>query len=249
MVAAATKGIGLATARRLSQEGCRVSLCSRDEREAREVASQMPTPCIGIGCDVSRIESINAWVSATRDQLGEPDILVTNTGGPPAGPIDEMTDELWMQGIESTLMNIVRMVRLISPGMRERGWGRIVHITSVVAKEPTRMLPISSTLRSGIMAMTRLQASEYGPDGVTVNGILPGHTLTDRQIHLADLRAEREGITRQAALDEQAQHAALRRLASPEEIADPIVFLCSERASFITGTSLLVDGGCTKTFM
>ena len=142
-------------------------------------------------------------------------------------------------------MNIVRLVRLVSPDMEASGWGRIVHITSLVAKEPNPLLPISSTIRAGLMALTRLQAAELGPSGITVNSVLPGHTLTDRQRHLAQIRADRESISVDQALDEQAQKVALKRIADPSEIGDVIAFLCSERASYVTGTSLLADGGAT----
>ena len=154
--------------------------------------------------------------------------------------------EQWQLGIDSTLLNVVRLVRLVSPSMKERGWGRIVHITSLVARDPSPVLPISSTIRSGLMALTRLQAQELGPFKVTVNGILPGHTLTDRQTHLANLRADKEGISVEEAFRLQAEQIPLRRLADPMEIANVVAFLCSEPASYITGESILVDGGITK---
>ena len=143
-------------------------------------------------------------------------------------------------------MNIVRLVRSVQPLMAESQWGRIVHITSLVAKEPSRMLPISSTLRAGIMALTRLQATEFAEQGITVNGVLPGHTYTDRQKHLAEVRAEREGITPEEALIRQAADIPMKRLASADEIASAVTFLCSQQAAYITGTNLLVDGGLTK---
>ena len=172
--------------------------------------------------------------------------MVTNTGGPPAGSWQTISDEQWQMGFDSTLMNVVRMVRDVAPGMKERGWGRIVHNTSLVAKEPNALLPISSTLRAGLMALTRLQALELAPNGVTVNSVLPGHTLTDRQIHLAEIRGQRDGMTLDEALAKQADEVPMKRLGKPEEIAAAIVFFCSQPAAFITGTNLLVDGGITK---
>jgi 3-oxoacyl-[acyl-carrier protein] reductase len=157
-----------------------------------------------------------------------------------------MSDEQWQLGVDSTLLNVVRLVRLVSPSMKERGWGRIVHITSLVARDPSPVLPISSTIRSGLMALTRLQAQELGPFKVTVNGVLPGHTLTDRQTHLANLRAEKENISVEEAFRLQAEQVPLKRLADPMEIANVVAFLCSEPASYVTGESILVDGGITK---
>ena len=246
MVAAASKGIGFAVAKALAAEGCRVSICSRNQEALGNAATEIGGTVRGYVADVSSHSDLDHWVSATTSELGAPEILVTNTGGPPAGGIDAMTDEQWQVGIDSTLMNVVRLVRLVSPTMRERKWGRIVHITSLVARDPSPVLPISSTIRSGLMALTKLQAQQLGPFGVTVNGVLPGHTLTDRQTHLANIRAEKEGITVEEAFRSQAEQVPLKRLAEPKEIADVVAFLCSERASYVTGASVLVDGGITK---
>jgi 3-oxoacyl-[acyl-carrier protein] reductase len=246
MVAAASKGIGFATAKLLAEEGCRVSICGRMQKTIDAACEVISGGIRGYVCDVSQPADLERWVAQTTAELGSPQILVTNTGGPPAGPLGRMTDEQWQGGFDSTLMNVVRLVRLVSPAMTESGWGRIVHITSLVAKEPNPVLPISSTLRAGLMALVRLQAAEMGPSGVTVNCVLPGHTLTDRQMHLAEIRAKDAGITVDEALRRQAQAVPLKRLASADEIAAAIVFLCSERAGYISGTNLLVDGGLTK---
>lgn len=245
MVAAASKGIGRAIAKELAAEGCRVSICARGEDGVAAAIAQIPGS-IGRVCDVSEPAAIEAWHEATCRELGEPEILVTNTGGPPAGYWTEMSDEQWEAGFQSTLMNIVRLVRLAAPNMRERGWGRIVHITSLVAAQPHSLLPISSTLRAGIGALTRLQSDELAPFGVTVNSVLPGHTMTDRQVHLAKVRGEREGIPFQQALKEQGAEVPVGRIAEPEEIAAAVSFLCSQRASYVTGVSLLVDGGIVR---
>ena len=245
MVAAASKGIGLAVAKELAAEGCRVSLCARGA-EGVDAATGFVTGALGFVCDVSSAADLAAWHRATVESLGLVEILVTNTGGPPAGKWSEVTDEQWQSGFDSTLMNVVRLVRLVSPGMVERGWGRIVHVTSLVAREPHALLPISSTLRSGLMSLTRLQSDELAPHGVTVNGVLPGHTMTDRQVHLAQVRGEREGIPFQQALKEHGEKVPVGRIANAEEIAAAVAFLCSTRASYITGTSLLVDGGLVR---
>lgn len=231
-VAAGTKGIGLAAARRLAAEGCEVHVCGRND----------PGPLDGLRfhpCDVSDPAALAAWF----EHSGSPDILVTNTGGPPAGSWEEAGEGEWLSGYQSTLMSAVRMVALAAPAMRARGWGRIVHITSLVAKQPHRMLAISSTLRAGLMALTRLQATELAPHGVTVNSVLPGHTRTDRQVHLARLRAEAEGTSVEEALARQAAAVPVGRLAEPDEVAAAVAFLCAAPASYVTGVNLLVDGG------
>jgi 3-oxoacyl-[acyl-carrier protein] reductase len=245
MVAAASKGIGFAVAKTLAEEGCRVSICSRGERSLLDAQAQLPGSRAHL-CDVHDAGSIESWFEATRGELGEPDILVTNSGGPPAGPVFELEDEQWQTGFEGTVLSVVRMTRHAAPAMKAKGWGRIVHITSLVAKEPSLVLPISSTLRAGLGALTRIQATELGPFGVTVNAVLPGHTLTDRQRELLALRAAREGLSEEQALAAQAAAAPVRRLGSPSEIAAAIAFLCSRHAGFVTGECLLVDGGLTK---
>jgi 3-oxoacyl-[acyl-carrier protein] reductase len=246
LVAAGSKGIGLATAKMLVEEGCKVSICSRSQESLEYALTLIGDGAIAIPCDVTSAPDIDRWVQDSRSKLGPIDILVTNTGGPPAGSWQVMTDDQWQSGFDSTLMNVIRMVRAVAPEMKERGWGRIVHNTSLVAKEPNALLPISSTLRAGLMALTRLQALELAPFGITVNGVLPGHTLTDRQIHLAEIRAARDGITPQQALELQANEVPMKRLGKPEEIAAAITFFCSQPSAYITGTSLLVDGGMTK---
>jgi 3-oxoacyl-[acyl-carrier protein] reductase len=171
---------------------------------------------------------------------------VTNTGGPPAGSVGTMSDEQWMAGVDSTLMNVVRLTRLVESDLRKSDQGRLVHITSLVAKQPNDLLPISSTLRAGLMGLTRIQANAFAPDGVTVNSVLPGHTLTDRQVHLAEIRAEKESISVAESLDLQAASVPMGRLADPSEIAAAIVFLCSRQAGYVTGQNLVVDGGVVK---
>ncbi len=246
MVAAASKGIGLAIAKELAAEGCRISICARNEETLEAAAAEIGEETRSYVVDVSSADDLTWWVEQTRNDLGPVEVLVTNTGGPPAGTYDTMSDEQWQTGFESTLLNIVRLVRHVTPDMRLANWGRIVHLTSYVAKEPARLLPISSTLRAGIMSLTKLQALELAPLGITVNGVLPGSTLTDRQRHLAEVRAEREGITVDQALEKQGQDVPMGRLADPSEIAAAVAFLCSSRASYVTGTSLLVDGGLTR---
>ncbi|HVV74097.1 MAG TPA: SDR family oxidoreductase [Verrucomicrobiae bacterium] len=246
MVAAASKGIGLATAKALTEEGCVVSICGRTEATLEAAAAEIGGETRPYVVDVSSSEDLDWWYRQTLEDLGPVDILVTNTGGPAAGNVFELTDEQWLEGVQSTLMNVVRLTRMVKNSMAERQWGRIVHITSYVAKEPSTVLPISTTLRSGLMGLTKVQAAELGEFGITVNSVLPGSTLTDRILHLADIRAEKMGITQEEALQKQAQESAVKRIADPSEIGATIAFLCSQQAAYITGTSILVDGGLAK---
>ncbi|HEY3780654.1 MAG TPA: SDR family oxidoreductase [Fimbriimonadaceae bacterium] len=248
MVAAGSKGIGLASARALAAEGCKVSICGRTQETIDKAVSEIGHGAKGHVADVSKLEDLKSWFKQTEAELGAVQILVTNTGGPPAGNVMDLTDEQWEAGVQSTLMNVVRMVRLAAPGMKAAKWGRVIHITSLVAKEPAKFLPISSTLRTGLMSLTKLQAYELAQDGITVNGVLPGHTDTDRQQHLIHVRADKEGISLEESAKQQAETTAMKRFARPEEIGDVVAFLCSERASYISGVSLLVDGATTCAF-
>lgn len=248
MVAASSKGLGKAAARALALEGCRVSICGRDpgtlEAARAELAALVPPDSIlACPCDVAKEADLATWFQATASAFGQVDILVTNTGGPPAATFLDLSEAQWAAGIQSTLMNAVRLSRLALPGMRARRWGRIIHITSLVAKQPQPLLTISSTLRAGISAMTRNMATEFGPDNVLVNAVLPGHIRTDRQIQLGTLKAGQEGLTLDQYLARAEAAIPLRRFGRPEEIGEVIAFLCSEKAGYITGLSLQVDGG------
>ncbi len=246
MVAAASKGIGKACAKLLVDEGCIVSICGRNEESLEAATDELGDSAHSYVVDVASPEDLVWWVEQTKQDLGDIGILVTNTGGPPAGSWIDMSDEQWQEGINSTLLNVVRLSRLVAPDMQTNQWGRIVHVTSLVAREPAGLLPISSTLRAGLMALTRLQGQQLASNGITVNSVLPGHTLTDRQTHLLEITAEREGITVEAAMANKVAEMPAGRMAQPEEIAAAVAFLCSKQASYVNGASLLVDGAYTK---
>jgi 3-oxoacyl-[acyl-carrier protein] reductase len=246
MVAAASKGLGRATAEALAAEGCRVSICSRSLESlqpAKEALERSGAEVLAVACDVSRAEDLQRWYEETIARFGAVDILVTNTGGPPAAPFLKLTEEQWASGIDSTLMNVIRLCRLVIPGMQERKWGRIVHLTSFVAKQPAELLTVSSTLRAGISGLTKTLADQVARDGILVNAVLPGHFLTDRQTHLAEIRSKEQGITPDEYLEKSQQLIPLGRFGRPSEFADVVTFLCSERASYVTGASLQIDGG------
>ena len=243
MVAAASKGLGRAIAESLAAEGCRLSICSRSLETLEPVRDALGGQTLAAACDVSNPDDLQRWFDETVARFGQVDILVTNTGGPPAAPFMKLTEEQWQSGIDSTLLNVIRLSRMVIPGMQERKWGRIVHLTSFVAKQPVELLTVSSTLRAGLSGLTKTLADQVARDGITVNAVLPGHFLTGRQTHLAELRAKDQGITPEEYLRKSEQLIPMGRYGKPSELADVVAFLCSERAAYVTGASLQIDGG------
>lgn len=249
MVAAGSKGLGRAAALALAAEGCAVSVCGRSADSLAAVKAELEAlgvAALAVPADVSKAEDLARWHQATEAALGPVQILVTNTGGPKAATFDGLSDADWADGVDSTLMNVVRLTRLVLPGMKAAQWGRIVHITSLVAKQPYPLLTISSTLRAGLSGLTRTLALETAAEGITVNALLPGHIMTDRQHHLAAVKSQAEGITVEEHFTRQAATIPAKRIGRPEEAGAVIAFLCSAPASYVTGQSLLVDGGLVQ---
>jgi 3-oxoacyl-[acyl-carrier protein] reductase len=251
MIAAASKGLGKACALALAAEGCHVSICARNSDEldqaANEIASRKQSAeVLSVVADVSSAADLDNWYQQTISRFGQVDILVTNTGGPPVARFMKLSDEQWQSGVDSTLMNVVRLSRLVISGMQQRRWGRIIHLTSFVAKQPLDDLTISSTLRAGLSGLTKTMANQLGPDNITVNAVLMGHFMTDRQHQIAELRVKERGITSEQYFAEAAAMIPLRRIGDPQECADLVAFLASERASYLTGTSIQIDGGLSR---
>jgi 3-oxoacyl-[acyl-carrier protein] reductase len=246
MVAAGSKGLGRAIAAALVREGARVSICARSAGPLSETEQALRAAggdVLAMPVDITRADEIERWHRATVERFGDPALVVTNTGGPPAGLFEELTEDAWRAGIDGTLMNVIRLSRLVLPAMRAQRYGRIVHLTSFVAKQPMSLLTISSTLRAGLSALTKTMANQVAAHGITVNAALPGHFATDRQVHVNELRAQQHGITRAEWEARLVSEIPTQRFGRPEEFADAVAFLLSERAAYITGTSLQIDGG------
>ncbi len=251
MIAAASKGLGKACAEALASEGCHVSICARTAAELEKAGTEITSQSNGAEvlttvADVASAADLNNWYQQTVARFGQVDILVTNTGGPPVARFMKLSDEQWQSGVDSTLLNVVRLSRLVIPAMQERRWGRIIHLTSFVAKQPLDDLTISSTLRAGLSGLTKTMANQLGPDNITVNAVLMGHFMTDRQTHIAEVRRQERGITSEQYFAEAAAMIPLKRIGEPRECADLVAFLASARASYLTGTSIQIDGGLSR---
>lgn len=237
LVTGASKGIGLAVARGLASEGAHVVLSARgaeDLRDAVRELEQSGGAVTGIQGDVSHADGVAELLTELRQAVGDPDILVVNAGGPPTGPAAELPDEAWLQGYELTLMSAVRLARAVLPVMKERRWGRIVNITSVSVVRPIPNLTLSNSLRAAVTGYVRTLAREVASYGVTVNNVAPGYTATER---LAEVFDSKE------AVDAFVQRIPIKRLATPDEIAAMVTFLASVKAAYVTGQTMLVDGG------
>ena len=253
IVCAASKGLGRATALALAREGARVAICARNEgtlhETARSIRQATGAHVLPIVADVARADDAERLVAVSAAELGAIDILVTNTGGPKSALFSTLSDEDWREAIDSVLMSVVRLSRAVIPHMRRRGGGRIINITSISAKQPVEGLVLSNALRAGVTGLARTLANEVAAENILVNCVAPGYTLTDRVVELADAAAAREGISAEAVQQRTVGKIPMQRMASPEEFADVVVFLASARASYVTGTTLQVDGGYIRSLM
>ena len=251
LVGASGRGLGLATAKRLAAEGCSVAVCDIDgdilDEAAAEVADAGDGGPVGTyQVDLTDAAAIEDLVSSVRSDLGPIGILITNSGGPPPGPFDAATDEKWYRAFDLTFLSAVRLTRAVLPDMKEQGWGRIINFTSRALKEPIPNLIISNAVRLAVGGMAKTLAAEVAEFGITVNNLCPGPTTTDRAVELAAARAEKRGVDVKEELERTARDIPISRLATPEEQAAAAAFLASEPAGYITGVSLLVDGGAVR---
>lgn len=250
LVTASSKGLGYAAARALAGEGAAVMVCSRNrpavDEAATELRKETGAKVVAVAADVSTVTGISTIARTVARTFGRLDILVSNAGGPPRGDILTMAEDEWRTGYELTLMSTVRLVRAFLPGMVERKWGRIVTITSFVAREPVNDLLLSAVFRPGVHALSKVVSNTHAAANVTVNTVCPGYILTARQRELFEARAKSEGRSVTRLVREMAAAIPSGRPGRPEEVGEVIAFLASERASYITGVNLLVDGGLAK---
>jgi 3-oxoacyl-[acyl-carrier protein] reductase len=251
IVCGASKGMGFASAKALALHGAKVLMVARDP-SALELAAKAITTEGGVvdayAGDVRNPDLAQLAVDRCKVLWGAVDILVNNAGGPPMGSFSEHDTAAWEAAIQTNLLSVVRFCKAVAPDMKSKNWGRIVSITSTVAKEPSPAMVLSATTRAGVSAFSKTLAIELAQFNISVNVICPGGVLTDRLVGLLQARAEREKREYQDVLLESQASIPAKRFAEPDEIADVILFLASERGGYVNGVSLSVDGALTKAY-
>jgi 3-oxoacyl-[acyl-carrier protein] reductase len=250
IVAASSQGIGRATAQAFAAEGCRVAMCARNPETLRaaaeQIAKQYSVDVFKKPVDVTDPDSVHHFVNEVVARFGSVDICVTNAGGPPAKGFLAASLEEWRKAVELNFLSTICFAREVIPHMQLQHWGRIITITSITTKQPVPDLVLSNAVRAAVVGLVKSLANEFGKDGILVNNVAPGYTATDRLKELAKSRSAASGKSEKEIFEGWAADAPLKRLGESSEVADTIVWLASERASYITGQTVLVDGGLYK---
>jgi 3-oxoacyl-[acyl-carrier protein] reductase len=250
LVAASSQGIGRATAEAFAAEGCRVAMCARNQKTLEEAAGNIrkrySAEVLAEAFDVTDATAVQRFVADVAKRFGAVDICVTNAGGPPAKGFLAATLDEWQRAIDMNFLTTVYFAREVIPHMQRKHWGRIITLTSITTKQPVADLVLSNAVRAAVVGLVKSLANEFGKDGILVNNVGPGFTATDRLKELAAARSSTSGKSEQEIFDAWAADAPLKRLGEPREVAETIVWLASDAASYITGQTILVDGGMYK---
>lgn len=250
IIAASSQGIGRATAEGFAAEGCRIAMCARNAEALHAAASQIEkqhrAEVFVAPLDVTDPDAVHDFVARTVAVFGSVDICVTNAGGPPAKGFLATTLEEWREATNVNFLSAVYFAREVIPHMQRKRWGRIITITSITTKQPVADLVLSNAVRAAVVGLVKSLANEFAKDGILVNNVGPGYTATDRLKVLAKTRSAALGKSESEMFEGWSADVPLKRLGEPREVADAIVWLASERASYITGQTILVDGGLYK---
>ena len=254
IVCASSQGLGKAAAMDLAMEGVNLAICSRDQKKIDRAKKEilMKTDqnikILSLEVNLDSPEEINAFYKEVESNLGSVDILVNNTGGPPPSSFDQISDEDWLNAFNSTMMSSVRLSRAVIPHMKENNWGRIINISSVSVKTPVNGLFLSNSLRMGVLGWAKALADELAVYGVTVNTVCPGYTRTERVEAILESQSSSSGLSKEEIEKTIASNIPMKRVGEPEDLAGLLTFLASEKANYMTGLAVQVDGGSARTF-
>jgi len=247
LITGASQGMGRATAEAFAAEGARLAMCARNQKTLEaaqaEIGSRHKTEVMVEAVDVTDADKLRRFVAAAAEHFGGIDVAVANAGGPPAKNFLSLTPEDWRKAVDVNFLSVVTLAREVIPHMQRKRWGRFITITSTSVRQPIPDLLLSNSVRPAVVGLIKSLAIEFGKDGLTFNNIAPGYTATERLSELSKVRALAAGTSEEQIRERWAQEIPLRRLGEPQEIADAIIWLASDRAAYVTGQTLVVDGG------
>ena len=254
IVCASSQGLGKAAALDLAEEGVNLAICSRDQDKINKVKEEIhqkinsEIKVIALQVDLDSPDEIQAFYKQVENDLGSVDILVNNNGGPPPSTFEQLSDDDWQKAFNSTMMSCLRLSKLAIPNMKKNAWGRIINISSVSVKTPVNGLFLSNSLRMGVLGWAKALSDELAPHGVTVNTVCPGYTRTERVEAILETQSNSSGLKKEEIEKSIAENIPMKRVGEAEDLAGLITFLASEKADYMTGLAIQVDGGSARTF-
>ena len=254
IVCASSQGLGKAAALDLAEEGVNLAICSRDQDKINKVKEEIhqkinsEIKVIALKVDLDSPDEIQAFYKQVESDLGSVDILVNNNGGPPPSTFEQLSDDDWQKAFNSTMMSCLRLSKLVMPNMKKNAWGRIINISSVSVKTPVNGLFLSNSLRMGVLGWAKALSDELAPHGVTVNTVCPGYTRTERVEAILETQSNSSGLKKEEIEKSIAENIPMKRVGEAEDLAGLITFIASEKADYMTGLAIQVDGGSARTF-
>ena len=254
IVCASSQGLGKAAALDLAEEGVNLAICSRDQDKINKVKEEIhqkinsEIKVIALKVDLDSPDEIQAFYKQVENDLGSVDILVNNNGGPPPSTFEQLSDDDWQKAFNSTMMSCLRLSKLAIPNMKKNAWGRIINISSVSVKTPVNGLFLSNSLRMGVLGWAKALSDELAPHGITVNTVCPGYTRTERVEAILETQSNSSGLKKEDIEKSIAENIPMKRVGEAEDLAGLITFLASEKADYMTGLAIQVDGGSARTF-
>ena len=254
IVCASSQGLGKAAALDLAEEGVNLAICSRNQDKINKVKEEIhqkidqDVKVIALKVDLDSPDEIQGFYKQVENDLGLVDILVNNNGGPPPSTFEQLSDDDWQKAFNSTMMSCLRLSKLVIPNMKKNAWGRIINISSVSVKTPVNGLFLSNSLRMGVLGWAKALSDELAPHGVTVNTVCPGYTRTERVEAILETQSNSSGLKKEEIEKSIAENIPMKRVGEAEDLAGLITFLASEKADYMTGLAIQVDGGSARTF-